>query len=73
MALGSPAEVIRPAMEAMIAAYPSRDVEMVCVVMTSMRRQMQMTISMTTDMMPMATMSRERDDTPVLLCMAFAR
>ena len=43
---------------------------MVWVVNTSTNMQMQMTMRMTTDMMPISTMLNDKDDMPVLLRIA---
>lgn len=66
MALGNPTEVISPAIAPIIAAYPSNDVAIVWLYMTSISIQIQMTSRSKIDIIPIVTIIKERDDTPVL-------
>ena len=73
MAFGIPTEVIRPAVDAIIAAQPSSEEAMVWEVNTSTNRHIHTTTSVITAIIPTATTISDSEDTPVLLFTALSK
>lgn len=73
MAFGRPTDVISPATAPIIVAYPSRDDAIVCVASTSTSIHIHTTISIMTDIIQMAIINKDKEDTPVLLFIALSR